>query len=77
MCVTRVGRVLSVNGGKAVVRFFDDNTMGGVDVSMLDAKKDSYVEVFANLALSSLTAREAEKRRRAWLEIRKAAGILR
>ncbi len=73
MCITRVGRIVSLANGKAVVQFFDSNSSGDVDVSMLKVEKDAYVEVFANLALSRLSRREAEERRKAWVEIRRAA----
>jgi hydrogenase maturation factor len=72
MCIAKVGRVLSVRQGKATVKFFDDNVMQEVDVAMVNAAKGSYVEVFANLAISRLSREEAEVRREAWLSVMSA-----
>ncbi|HYC26934.1 MAG TPA: HypC/HybG/HupF family hydrogenase formation chaperone [Nitrososphaerales archaeon] len=73
MCIARVGKVVSMDGGKAEVEFFDGRSLDRVDVSMVGASKGSYVEVFGNLALSQLTPGEARRRRSAWTEIRRAA----
>jgi hydrogenase maturation factor len=74
MCVTRVGKVLSMSEGKAKVEFFDGRALGGVDISMTEGVvKGTYVEVYGNLALSTLSPIEARKREAAWREIRKAA----
>ncbi len=72
MCITRVGRVTASSGGKAAVRFFDGHTADSVDISMIDAEKGAFVEVFGNLALSTLTADEARRRRAAWKEVQAA-----
>lgn len=75
MCITRVGRVLSIKGGKATVRLLDENLTSDVDVSMIDGvKRDTYVEIFADKALNVLTRKEAELRKRMWMEIRERAG---
>lgn len=74
MCITRVGRVLSVSEGKAEVEFFDENALGEVDVSVVGgAPKGAYLEVYGNLALSILSAAEARRRKVVWKEVRKAA----
>ena len=73
MCVTRVGRVLSVSDGRASVEFFDGRSAAGVDTSMVGAKPGAFVEVFGNLALSVITASDARRRKSAWREIRAAA----
>ncbi len=73
MCITRVGRVIETSRGKAVVEFFDGRTLGQVDLSVVDAKEGNFVEVFGNVALSTLTSAEARSRRRAWGEVRRAA----
>jgi hydrogenase maturation factor len=72
MCITRVGRVEGVSEGKARVAFFDGRALDGVDVSVISARKGTYVEVFGNLALSTLGQAEARQRREAWETIRKA-----
>jgi hydrogenase maturation factor len=74
VCVTRVGKVLSVSGKTAAVRFFDGRENSEVDVSVLrGAKSGSYVEVYGNLALSLLGSAEAKMRLETWKEVRKAA----
>jgi hydrogenase maturation factor len=73
MCVTRVGRVETVSGGKARVVFFDGRTLDGIDMSVVSARRGAYVEVFGNLALSVLGQAEAKQRREAWETIKKAA----
>jgi hydrogenase maturation factor len=73
MCIARVGRVVHAADGRATVEFFDGRTADGVDVSMVKAAEGSFVEVFGNLALSNLTARQARGRKAAWTEVREAA----
>jgi len=75
MCTTRVGRVLDISGRNALIEFFDGHTSNAIDISMVEARVGSYVEVFGNLALSLLSETEARKRRLAWKEIMKAAGV--
>ena len=69
MCVTRAGRILSLEGAKARVRFLDNDAVSEVDVSMIDAKKNSYVEVFAEKAIGRITKKEAEFKRDLRLEL--------
>ncbi len=70
MCITRVGKVISIDKSKAIVKLVgDDRIVENVDVSMVDAKPESYIEVYANLALGTLSVREANQRKRAWLEV--------
>jgi len=71
MCITRVGRVEVVAGGKARVAFFDGRTLDGVDVSVVNARRGAYVEVFGNLALTILGQAEAKRRKEAWETIKK------
>jgi len=74
MCITRVGKVISTSGGMADVEFFDKKALAKVDVSMVTGVgKGAYLEVYGNLALSALSPAEANKRKSAWKEIRKAA----
>ena len=75
MCTTRVGKVLDISGRNALIEFFDGRTSDAIDISMVEARVGSYVEVFGNLALSLLSEAEAKKRRLAWKEIMKAAGV--
>ncbi len=74
MCITRVGKTVSVSKGRARVEFFDGRALDDVDVSVVKAGKGEFVEVFGNLALSVLTPSEARVRRKAWGDVRKAAG---
>jgi len=71
MCITRVGRIETASDGKARVAFFDGRTLDGIDVSMVNARKGAYVEVFGNLALSILGQAEAKRRKEAWETIKK------
>jgi hydrogenase maturation factor len=72
MCVTRAGKAVAVSEGKARVEFFDGRALDGVDVSMVNAGKGEFVEVFGNLALSVLTPAEARTKKRAWTALRRA-----
>jgi len=72
MCITRVGRVLATKRGKAEVEFFDGRLGEDVDVSIVPVAKGAFVEVFGNVALSTLTSAEAKKRKAMWAEIREA-----
>lgn len=71
MCITRVGKIVSLKESKsATVRLLgDDKIVEDVDVSMIKAKLNSFVEVYANLALRKLSPTEAEERRQAWVGI--------
>ncbi|MCL4519376.1 MAG: hypothetical protein M1587_09280, partial [Thaumarchaeota archaeon] len=70
MCITRVGKVISLCKPKATVKLVGDSkVLEDIDVSMVDAELNSYVEVYANLALAILSTKEANSRRRAWLEV--------
>ncbi len=46
----------------ARARFLDSGALRDIDVSLVDAKKGSYVEVFADHAISSLSREEAERK---------------
>jgi hydrogenase maturation factor len=77
MCISRVGKIVSLKDNRiAAVRLLgDDRLVENIDVSMLDdVKKNSYVEVFANLALSTLPPKIALERKKAWIEVMKARG---
>jgi hydrogenase maturation factor len=70
MCVTRPAKVLSVHNSKATVRLLGDSRIiENIDVSMIDAKQNSYVELYANLAIALLSAKEAKLRKEAWIEV--------
>jgi hydrogenase maturation factor len=69
MCVTRAAKVISLEGARATVRYLDSDAVDEVDVSMVDAKKGSYVEVFADQAIGCITKREAEFKRDLRLEM--------
>jgi len=74
MCVTRAGKVVYASHGRARVEFFDGRALDDVDLSVVDAKKGAFVEVFGNLALGVLSPAEARRRKEAWIEVAKAAG---
>jgi len=77
MCITRAGKVVYASQGRARVEFFDGRALDDVDVSVVNAKKGAFVEVFGNLALSILNSAEARRRKQAWAEVAKAVGTLR
>jgi len=77
MCVTRAGKVVSASQGRARVEFFDGRALDDVDLSVVDAKKGAFVEVFGNLALGVLSPAEAKRRKQAWAELAKAVGAAR
>ena len=60
MCVTRVGKVLSVQGTRAMVRILETGAVADINVSLVEAKKNAYLEIFADSAIGSLSKREAE-----------------
>lgn len=62
MCITKAAKVTSLKDGLARVRFLDSGKLRDVDVSLVDAKKGSYVEVFADHAISCLSKEEAESK---------------
>lgn len=70
VCVTRVAEVISVRGDKAKVKFVESHATRVVDVSLVEASKGSYVEVFADQALSTLTKAEADWRKQVWSDLR-------
>jgi hydrogenase maturation factor len=75
MCITRVGKILSITGTEAKVEFLDDKATRQIDVSMIEGiKRNAFVEVFADSALTTLTAKEARWRKKLWLEMRKNMG---
>jgi hydrogenase maturation factor len=70
MCISRIGKVLSTNKTKAKVQLLgDDRIVDDVDISMIDAKPDSYIEVFTNIALSAVSPHEAMKRKKMWVAV--------
>ena len=73
MCITRAGRVVFASKGRARVEFFDGRALDDVDVSVVNAHKGEFVEVFGNLALSLLSASEARSKKKAWAEVTRAA----
>jgi len=73
MCVTRAGKVVSASKGRARVEFFDGRALDDVDVSVVNARRGEFVEVFGNLALSVLSPSEARSKKKAWDEVRRAA----
>lgn len=75
VCIARVGRVVAAKRGRGTVEFFDGRSLEEVDVSMAGAGRGAYVEVFGNLALSVLSAKEARARMKEWEEVRRAAAL--
>ena len=73
MCISRVGKVLSIDKTRAEIQLLgDDRIVEEVDISMIAAKIDSYVEVFANIALSVISTRDAMKRKKMWVAVMNA-----
>jgi hydrogenase maturation factor len=74
MCITRVGKVLSVEKSRARVKIVaDDRILENIDVSMINPVPNSYIEVYANLGMSVLTAEQARQRKRLWNEVSQKA----
>jgi hypothetical protein len=75
MCITRVGKVIAVSGSRATVRLLDQDMTLDVDASMIqDLQKNLYLEVFTDIALRVLTPKEANWRRKLWVELRERNG---
>jgi hydrogenase maturation factor len=74
MCITRVGQVLSLEGTRANVKYLDTGALANIDISMIDASKNSYVEIFANHAIGRISKREAETKRTLMRKLLKLAG---
>jgi hydrogenase maturation factor len=73
MCISRIGKVLSTNKTKAKVQLLgDDRIVEDIDISLISAKVNSYVEIFANIALSTVSPSEAMKRKKMWIVVMKA-----
>ena len=66
---------MAVSRGRARVEFFDGRAMDDVDVSVVDAGRGEFVEVFGNLALGILSPSEARTRKKAWDDVRRAAAL--
>lgn len=69
MCVTRVARVLSIEDGRAKVKYLDSEETTEVDTTMVNAKRGSYLEIFADTAIGCITKKEAEFKRSLRLEV--------
>jgi hydrogenase maturation factor len=79
MCISRVGRIIALTStGKAKVKLVgSENTLDDVDVSMIaSAKKGTFVEIFANLAMGVVTRSEARRRDKLWREITKQSALV-
>jgi hypothetical protein len=64
-----------MHNSRASVKLLGDNRIvENIDVSMIDARPSSYVEVYANLALRLLSAKEASQRKKVWIEVMRARG---
>ena len=74
MCLTRVGRIISIEGPKARIRYLDGVGEHEIDVSTIEAKKGGYVEIFALSAIGMLTKREADLKSRLRKEMLRRAG---
>jgi hydrogenase maturation factor len=76
MCLTRVAKIVNVEGGRAKISYLDTRETSDVDVSMVDARKGSYVEIFANVAIGRITKKDADQRRALQRELRaRAEGV--
>ncbi len=74
MCLTRVAQVVSTDGGRAKISYLDSHETSEADVSMVNARRGSYVEIFADVAIGRLTKKEAELKRDLRLELLRRAG---
>ena len=73
MCIARVGKVVSRSRSRGTVQFFDGQDLEGVDLRAVEARRGSFVEVFAGMALSVITPAEARARSAAWRDVKNAA----
>jgi len=64
-----VARVLSMQDGRATVKYLDSGETVEVDTSMVNAKKGTYLEIFADTAIGCITRKEAEFKRSLRLEV--------
>ena len=55
-----MGKVLSVQGTRAMVRILETDAVAEINVSMVETKKNAYLEIFADSAIGSLSKREAQ-----------------
>ena len=69
MCITRVAKVLSVKGNRAVVSYPGRERLAEIDVSMVHVRKNSYVETFADTALKTVNIKEAKERWKLSVEV--------
>jgi hydrogenase maturation factor len=71
MCFARLGRVLALEGKRATVEFLDTQLVKDIDISMVESVgKNSFVEVFGDVALCLISPRQAKSRQKLALEIR-------
>ncbi len=76
MCITRPAKVLALEGDRARVRFLDRGSVDTVDASLVEARKGSYVDIFAGRAVGLISREEAEFKRALRLEMdRLGAGV--
>jgi hydrogenase maturation factor len=74
LCITRLGRVLALKGNRATVEFLDTELIKDIDISMVKSvARNSFVEVFGDVALSLISPRQAKSRQKLALEIRNRA----
>jgi len=74
MCITRLGRVLALNGSRVTVEFLDTELIKDIDVSMVKSvARNSFVEVFGDVALCLISPRQVKSRQKLAIEIRKRA----
>ena len=66
--------MLSIEGTNASVLYLDSGSVGEVDVSMVRARKNAYVEIFAEQAIGRITKKEAEFKRDLRLELNRLRG---
>jgi hydrogenase assembly chaperone HypC/HupF len=59
MCITTIGKIISVDGNKAVVQL--KHSRREVRTDLVKVKKGDYVYVSANLAIEKIDKKEAEK----------------
>jgi hydrogenase maturation factor len=74
MCITRLGRVLALKENRATIEFLDTQLIKDIDISMVKSVgRNSFVEVFGDVALGLISPRQAKSRQKLAIEIRKRA----
>ncbi len=58
MCITAIGRILTIDGNKAVVQL--KKSVREVRIDLVDVQEGDYIYISANLAIEKIDKQEAE-----------------